>query len=80
MRIVQKEVLKKFREIAKKHNIPLQTVIDIESSIWKYVSKEMSEGVTPDFDTFRNIYIRNLGTFYANRGKYNNVNRNRKDD
>jgi len=79
MRIVQKEVLKKYKELALKHNVPVQTIIDIESSIWKYVGKEMSSGIKEDFNTFKNIYLKNLGTFYAHKGKHTNMNKHNKD-
>ena len=76
MRILQKEVLKRFKEISQKLNVPLQDVIDVESSIWKLVKEKIAEGKRGDIDTFRNIYIKNLGTFYANKGKFKYVNKN----
>ena len=78
MRTIQKSLLKRFKEIAQKHNVPLETVISIEGSIWKYVSQEMSSGVRGVADTFKNIYIRHLGTFYMHKGKFYNMNKHLK--
>ena len=75
MRVVQKEVLRKFKEIAEKHNVPVQTVIDVESSIWKMVSTKISEGDRTNPESFHNIYLRFLGTFRFNKGTYYYINR-----
>jgi len=75
MRIIQKELLKKWVQIAEKHKVPLQTVKDIESSIWKYVKKEISSGVKGKYDTFKNIYLKNLGTFFVTDRKLNYLNK-----
>ena len=82
MRIIQKELLKRQVEIAKKHNVPLQTVKDIESSIWKYVKKEMSSGVRDNYASFKQIYLKNLGTFFITERRFNAILRakKRKDD
>lgn len=66
-------MLRKWEEIAQKHNVPLQTVKDVETSIWKFVREEMEKGIKGQFDTFRNIYLRHLGTFYAHKGKFTNI-------
>lgn len=75
MRIVQKEVLRKFREIAQKHNVPVQTVIDVESSIWKMVKEKISEGDRNNPESFHNIYLRFLGTFKFHRSMYDYMNK-----
>lgn len=38
----------------------------------------MSEGDKEDFDSFHNIYIVGLGTFYASEGMWKHLNK--KDD
>lgn len=78
MRIIQKELLKRWTKIAEKHNVPLQTVKDIESSIWKYVKREMSSGVKDDYSTFKNIYLKNLGTFFISERKFNAIMKHKK--
>lgn len=75
MRIVQKEVLRKFREIAQKHNVPVQTVIDVEGSMWKMVKEKISEGDRNNTESFHNIYLRFLGTFKFHRSMYDYMNK-----
>ena len=78
MRIIQKELLEKFKEIALKHNVPIKTVMEIEGSIWKYTVHELTSGVKGVFDTFKNIYIRHLGTFYLHKGIFDGINKRAK--
>ena len=78
MRLTQKELRKKFKNIAQKYNVPEQTVLDIESSVWKYVRQEISKGIKGDFSTFKNIFIRYFGTFYANKSIYNAIEKRNK--
>jgi len=73
MRIVQKEVLRKWEEIAKKYNVSVQVVKDVESSIWKYVKQEMSKGIKEDYSSYKHIYLRFLGTFFVNKRRFNKV-------
>lgn len=75
MRIIQKEVLRKWKEIAEKYNVSLKTVKDIEYSIFQMVKEEMGKGVKEDLDSFKNIYIKNLGTFYVSKNKWSKINR-----
>ena len=79
MRIIQKEVLKRWKEIAEKYNVPLKTVKDIEASIFQMVKEEMAKGNKDSFDSFKNIYIRNLGTFYASKVKWSRINKKSKN-
>lgn len=78
MRIIQKEILRKWKEIAEKNNVSLRTVRDVESSIFQMIKEEISKGNREDFDSFKNIYIKNLGTFYASKNKWIKINK--KDD
>lgn len=75
MRAIQKEVLRRWRKIAEEHNVPLQTVKNIEASIFKMVKEEMAKGNKEDFSSFKNIYIKNLGTFYTSKVKWRNLNK-----
>lgn len=75
MRIIQKEILRKWKEIAEKYNVPIKTVRDIESSIFQMIKEEIGKGNREDFDSFKNIYIKNLGTFYASKNKWIKINR-----
>lgn len=75
MRIIQKEILRKWKEIAEKNNVSLRTVRDIESSIFQMIKEEISKGNREDFDSFKNIYIKNLGTFYASKNKWIKINK-----
>ena len=74
MRKLQKDVLRRFRDIANKHDIELEDIISIESSIWKMVALKMSEGEKDDFSSFHNIYIAGLGTFHASAGLHKYLN------
>ena len=75
MRTIQKEVLKRWKEIAEKYNVPLKTIRDIESSIFQMVKEEMGKGDKESYESFKNIYIRNLGTFYASKVKWRKYNK-----
>ena len=79
MRVIQKEVLKRWREIAEKHKLPLQTVKNVEASIWVMVKEEMTKGNIKDIDSYKNIFIRYLGTFHVSKGKYKHI-KIRKDE
>ncbi len=78
MKKLQKELLRKYKEIAAKHNCTLKEVTDVEMSIWRMVSEKMAEGDREDFSTFHNIYLAGLGTFYASEGLHKFVTMNRK--
>ena len=80
MRIIQKEILRKWKEIAEKHNVPLKTVRDIEASIFQMIKEEMAKGVRGDMDSFKNIYIKNLGTFQISKVKWRNLNKKRDEE
>ena len=82
MRLIQKRVLKRFKEIAEKHNVEIEDIVSIESTIWKMVADKMSEGKYEDFDSFHNIYLAGLGTFHISKGKwkYTNIKRKKKEN
>lgn len=46
---------------------------DIWDSIWEFVRATMKEGDLKDPTTYKNIFIRNFGTFYANQKHINKV-------
>lgn len=75
MRVLQKEIKQKYKEIARKHNLELKDIQDVESSIWKMVIEKISEGNKDDFSSFHNIYIAGLGTFVASEGKWKHMNK-----
>ena len=75
MRIIQKEILRKWKQIAEKYNVPIKTVRDIESSIFQMIKEEIGKGNREDFNSFKNIYIKNLGTFYASKNKWTKINK-----
>lgn len=76
---IQKELLKKLKQIAQNHNLPEETIIEIYSSIWKCVRDKIESGNKDDLESFNNIYIRHLGTFYAHEGKFNGIQKRKKE-
>jgi len=76
MRIIQRELLRKWEEIANKYEVSPEVVRNIETSIWRFVRNEMSKGVKGKLDTFKTIYLRYLGTFYVHKGKFKHMNKN----
>lgn len=80
MKVIQKEVLKRYQEIAEKHNVTIEELMEVESSMWKMVTTKMSEGDRNDFSSFHNIYIAGLGTFYASEPKWRHINKLKKDE
>jgi len=75
MRIIQKEVLRRWKKIAERNNVSLKTVRDIESSIFQMIKEEIGKGNREDIESFKNIYIKNLGTFYVSKVKWRNLNK-----
>jgi hypothetical protein len=70
MRVIQKEILRKWKEIAEKHNVSLDVVKNVETTIWDFVKERMGRGEKGKIETFDNIYLRYLGTFYVHKGKF----------
>lgn len=73
MRPIQKELTKRYREIANKHGVDLKDILEVETSIWKMVAEKMGEGDKDEFSTFHNIYLSGLGTFVASEGLHRYV-------
>lgn len=52
--------------------------LEIFKSIPGFISATMDKGDYDDLDSFKSIYIKNLGTFYPNLKVVENINKNRK--
>lgn len=52
--------------------------LKIFKSIPKFISATMDQGDYDDLDSFKSVYIKNLGTFYPNLKVVENINKNRK--
>lgn len=74
MRLIQKELQKRIKELADKYDLEVADVMAVESAIWKTVANKMAEGNRHDYNTFHNIFLKGLGTFYASIGMYYKVN------
>lgn len=68
MRPIQLPLMERMMNISKKYNIPVEKIIEIESTMWDFVRTEISRGEHNEVDTFENIYLRYLGTFHVRRG------------
>lgn len=69
--IIQKEIRNLIRDIAEEFNLPFETAREIIYSQFKYVRKELEKGVKNEPETFKNILLKYLGTFYATEAKIN---------
>jgi len=78
MRVIQKQVLRKWQEIAAKYNVSIDDIREVETSIWNYVKSEMAKGIKGQYNTFKNIYLRYFGTFYVRSDRFDYINKKRK--
>ena len=61
---LQKPLQEKVEEIAKKYNVSISKVEEIEATIWESVRKNVSEGTGSDPSKYENILLKYLGTFH----------------
>lgn len=70
-KIIQKPVRDLMRQIAKDYNLPYTTVEDIIFSQFEFVKNSIGEGVKGDYNSFKDVLLRRLGTFKASEKKIN---------
>jgi maltose-binding protein MalE len=64
MDVILKRIL---QEKAKELGLTLGQAEDIFKSVPRFISKVIEEGNVEDIDSYKSVYIRDLGTFYPNK-------------
>ena len=64
MKILQERLIREYKKIAETNNVTPELVQELEALQWKFVRDNIAKG-HDDYETFENIYLRFLGTFYA---------------
>jgi hypothetical protein len=54
--------------------------LEIFKSVSKFVAHTMQEGNYDDLESFKSVYVKNLGVFYPNINVVKNINKKRKKD
>jgi nucleoid DNA-binding protein len=73
MSIIQKEIRDLIKELAEKHNLSFETVREIIYSQFKYVRQELESGVKGDYNSYKNVMLRYLGTFYTKENRLKHI-------
>ena len=75
MRVRQKLLERKFKELANKHDVSIKTIADIEDSIWRFVKERinLTNNITEESS---NIYLRFLGTIFVAPNRMKRIKEN----
>lgn len=80
MQLIQKETRNIMKEVAAKMGLPVEVVISIYMSEFKYVAEEIRSGEKNKPDTFKNILLKYLGTFHVSSRKLHYMMKNTASD
>jgi len=73
--IIQKEVKQIIKQLAVKYNKSEAEITKIVLSQFAFTHEMLTEGQKDMIDTFKNVHLKGLGTFYVN-GKHVNYLKN----
>jgi hypothetical protein len=73
MQTIQKELRKAFNELAAELGVPYKLIEDIYFNQFAFIIKCMEAGEKNKAETFHNVLLRNLGTFYSNAKHINKL-------
>jgi len=66
MQTIQKECRKAFNELAAELGVPYKLIEDIYFNEFAFLVEKMAKGKDFEFDSYENVLLKFLGTFYAN--------------
>lgn len=77
--IIQKQTRDVIKEIASEFNLSFEDTREIVYSQFEFLKERLQSGVKGEFNTFDNILLKYLGTFYISKGKFKYVTKYSKD-